>query len=50
MGEALNSAVTTLFELVGTVLTQITSTPILAICLVGGTVIPLAIRTFKRLK
>lgn len=50
MTEGLTGAVGSLFTLVGTVITEITSQPLLAVMLVGGTVVPLALRTFKKMK
>lgn len=47
--EAVTSAMTDVFTLVGTVITQITSQPILLFCLAAG-LVPIGISVFRRLK
>ena len=50
MTEGLTSAVGRLFTLVGTCVTEITGQPLLAIMLVGSTVVPLSLHIFKKMK
>ncbi len=47
--EAVTGAMEGVFELVGTVVTQITSQPILLFCLAAG-LVPIGINLFQRLK
>ena len=47
--EAVITAMSDVFDLTGTVLTQITSQPVLLFIFAAG-MIPIGIRTFKRLK
>ena len=50
MGEVLTTAVTDLMGVVTTVLTFVTSNAILAVCFVGGTLVPAGIKIFRKLK
>lgn len=47
--EAVTGAMSDVFELVGTVVTQITTQPILLFCLAAG-LVPIGISLFSRLK
>lgn len=48
--EWITTATTTVMDTMSTVLDTITSTPILAVIFVGGTIIPLGLRIFKKFK
>lgn len=48
--EAISTALTTVIGYVSTVLETITGNTILAVLFAGGTILPLAIRTFRRFK
>lgn len=48
--EWITTAVTTLMDLVGTILTEATEQPLFAVMLAGGTLIPLGFYVFKKFK
>lgn len=48
--EAITTALTTVIGFVGTVLDTITSNVILCVIFAGGTILPLAVRSFRKIK
>lgn len=48
--EWVTTAIDTLIDLVGTILTKATEQPLFAVILAGGTLLPLGFRIFKKFK